>query len=203
MRLKPKSTTLNKRAILYKRFTTIQQSLNTRTIYQTVVDSPVKNWMFDYNTLTFIETDIQLGEKTQFVSVNQQILQFETHYFQYQNQNGVYQWQELDTLPDNPLLMLAKSNNIGKYQLNKYYFYGTFDYTISGSESSTTTQFIKGNIMPLTTFEIKHYNDIISLQPDDLVVIGSHLYSVENPEKTYKRMPYPFAIYTATLNSIL
>lgn len=94
-------------------------------------------------------------------------------------------------------------NNIGKYQTNKYYYSGSFDYIIKGSIEGTTTQYVKGNIVPLTSLNIKFYDDDITLTPDDLVVIDGHLYSVENPETIYKQQPKPFKIHFATLNNIL
>ena len=93
--------------------------------------------------------------------------------------------------------------NVGKYQTNKYYFAGSFDFMVKGSMEGTTTQYIKGNIAPLTSFNIVHYNDYVQLSPDDLVVIDGHLYSVENPDRTLKHQPKDYFIYHATLNSIL
>lgn len=100
-------------------------------------------------------------------------------------------------------LSSAGFNNIGKYQTNKYYYSGSFDYIIKGSIEGTTTQYIKGNIVPLTSLNIKFYDDDITLTTDDLVVIDGHLYSVENPETVYKQQPRPFKIHFATLNNIL
>lgn len=100
-------------------------------------------------------------------------------------------------------LLSGTFNNIAKYQTNKYYFFGSFDYVIKGSIEGTTAQYIKGNIIPLTALNIKHYDDSIDLSTDDLVVIDGHLYSVENPETTIKQQPKPFKIHFATLNSIL
>ena len=105
-------------------------------------------------------------------------------------------------LPDSQFLS-AKFGNIARYQTNKYYFVGSFDYMIRGSIEGTTTQHIKGNIMPLTSLNIKYFNDEIDLDVDDLVVIEDHLFSVENPETVQKRMPKAFKVHFATLNSIL
>ena len=74
---------------------------------------------------------------------------------------------------------------------------------IKGSIEGTTTQYLKGNIIPLTSLNIKFFNDDIKLSPDDLVVIGKRLYSVENPETVAKRQPKAFNVHFATLNSIL
>lgn len=100
-------------------------------------------------------------------------------------------------------LLSGTFNNIAKYQTNKYYFVGSFDYVIKGSIEGSTAQYIKGNIIPLTSLNIKYYDDNIDLSTDDLVVIEGHLYSIENPETTIKQQPKPFKIHFATLNSIL
>lgn len=100
-------------------------------------------------------------------------------------------------------LLSGTFNNIAKYQTNKYYFVGSFDYMQKGGIESTTSQYIKGNIVPLQSLNIKHFNDDIKLSTDDLVVIDGHLYSVENPETDHKHQPKDYSIYFATLNSIL
>jgi hypothetical protein len=100
-------------------------------------------------------------------------------------------------------LLSGTFNNIAKYQTNKYYYIGNFDFTIKGSIEGTTAQYIKGNIIPLTSLNIKYFDDEINLRTDDLVVVDGHLYSVENPETTIKQQPKPFKIHFATLNSIL
>lgn len=92
---------------------------------------------------------------------------------------------------------------VSKYQTNKYYYSGCFDYMIKGSIEGTTAQYIKGNIIPLKSLNIKYFADDIDLSPDDLVVINNHLYSVENPETVLKQQPKPFKVYFATLNNIL
>jgi hypothetical protein len=97
----------------------------------------------------------------------------------------------------------GRFNNVSKYQINKYYYVGSFDFVIKGSIEGTTTQYIKGNIIPLTAMNIKHYNDDIKLSVDDLVVVEGRLYSVENPETVYKQQPKKYSIYFATLNSVL
>lgn len=99
-------------------------------------------------------------------------------------------------------ILNAKFNNIAKYQTNKYYYIGSFDYMIKGSIDGTITQYIKGNIIPLKSLNIK-YSDDVELSPDDLVVIENRLYSVENPETVLKQQPKPYKIYFATLNNIL
>jgi hypothetical protein len=100
-------------------------------------------------------------------------------------------------------LLNATFNNIAKYQTNKYYYVGNFDFTIKGSIEGATARYIKGNIIPLKSLNIKYYEDNIDLSVDDLVVVDGHLYSVENPETSIKQQPKPFKIHFATLNSIL
>lgn len=97
----------------------------------------------------------------------------------------------------------ASFDNIARYQTNKYYYVGSFDYMIKGSKDGTNVQYIKGNIIPLTSFNIKYFTDNLKIEQDDLVVIDNRLYSVENPETTLKMQPRPYAIHYATLNSIL
>lgn len=120
----------------------------------------------------------------------------------YSYENGSFNMVDGIILPNSEFLS-AKFGNIARYQTNKYYFVGSFDYMIRGSIEGTTTQHIKGNIMPLTSLNIKYFNDDIELNVDDLVVIEDHLFSVENPETTQKRMPKAFKVHFATLNSIL
>lgn len=295
MKLKPKSTVKNPRALVYKRFTGIDISLNQNAVYKTEDD---KYWIFDNDKLHFIEMD----ETSIFIVVNYNTtLKYLNNYFYYidyahqwqmDTQNvypyGIYTTSRRDvrswTLPltdtltnfrisfraeadcdfggyiqqngkqysftghaekgklvnveavysqnsasssnyillvvrpddsnatfnlafsyylenNNPLS--AKFGNIGKYQTNKYYYAGSFDYIIKGSIEGTTAQYLKGNIIPLTSLNIKHFNDSINLSPDDLVVIGDKLFSVENPETVLKQQPKPYRVYFATLNNIL
>ena len=93
--------------------------------------------------------------------------------------------------------------DIGKYQTNNYYYVGSFDYIVTGNIEQSNTQYLKGNIMPLTALNIKHYNDDIDIKQDDLVVIDHRLYSVESPSKTHLHFPKDYYVYYATLNSIL
>ena len=93
--------------------------------------------------------------------------------------------------------------DIGKYQTNNYYYVGSFDYMVTGNIEQSNTQYLKGNIMPLTSLNIKHYNDSIDIRQDDLVVVNHHLYSVESPSKTHLHFPKDYYVYYATLNSIL
>ena len=199
MKMKFKSTTLSPKALLYKRFISLEKSVNTNTFYNTIDGT---FWAFDSTTLIFNSID------PSFVPNNANIidipnsttyLQYLTNYFNYVEG----EWVKSTTLPENVSLLSAKFNNIAKYQLNKYYFVGSFDYMLKGSISGTTTQFIKGNIIPLTSLNIKYFTDDLNVSVDDLVVIDGKLYSVENPEQVNKLQPKKFTIYFATLNSIL
>lgn len=102
---------------------------------------------------------------------------------------------------DEPLS--AKYSSISKYQTNKYYRVGTFDFMIRGSIESTDNQPIKGAIMHLRSMEIKYFDDYIHLDHDDLVVIDGHLFSVEDITYDIKRSPKPYTVYFARLNNIL
>lgn len=198
MKLKPRSTVHNPYAILYKRFTAIDSSFVVANIYNTAVDG--KYWVFDNATLSFTEITNPTITANTVVNVvtSVTVLQYQNTYFKYAD--GAW-----GTITDTTgfTLLSASYNNIGKYQTNRYYFAGTFDYIIKGSIEGTTSQYIKGNIIPLTSLNIKYFDDDINLSVDDLVVIGGRLYAVENPEKTIKQQPKPFNIYFATLNSIL
>jgi hypothetical protein len=95
-----------------------------------------------------------------------------------------------------------QSGVIGKYQINKYYYYDNFDYMIKGSISKGEIQPVKGLIVPATSFEIRTFDDV-ELDHDDLVVVDGALYSIESIEEVQKRVPKKFSIYFATLNRIL
>ena len=201
MRLKPKSTTLNPKALLYKRFIGLEKSINLQTIYNTVSDGNF--WTFDNLTLTFSQIQSSLIPQTsQIIQIQDfsSVLQYQGTYFRY---TGLA-WETIADISSSNITLLSSSfNNIAKYQTNKYYFAGSFDFMQKGGIESTTSQYIKGNIIPLQSLNIKHFNDDIALTTDDLVVINGHLYSVENPETDHKHQPKDYSIYFATLNSIL
>lgn len=200
MKLKPKSTVKNPKALVYKRFISLDKSLNLKTIYKTTIDNVF--WTFDSVTLEFDNLNAEFvpqGAEIVAITSSSVVLKFQSYYFYY---NGS-EWQKSTTLPTGEITLLSATfNNIAKYQTNKYYYSGSFDYMIKGSIEGTTTQYIKGNIIPLTALNIKYFDDI-ELSPDDLVVIDKHLYSVENPEVVLKQQPKPYKIYFATLNNIL
>lgn len=200
MILKPKSTVGNPLALHYKRFTRLEASYGTDIVYLTTSTNQI--WLFDSVNEQFIETDssnISSNAKIRTVEDFNTILQYGTRYYRFNGSS----WQILDELPEDVTLLSASFNNIGKYQTNKYYYVNSFDYMIKGSIAGATTQYIKGNIMPLTSLNIKYFDDDVGLCNDDLVVIDKRLYSVENPETVQKRQPYVYNVYFATLNSIL
>lgn len=198
MRMKPKNTPIGARALLYKRFIGLERSINTHTMFQT---SNGLLWAFDNITLTF--TQIQSGTifNGNVIQIEdfRTILQYQDKYFRF---DGV-EWQVVNELESDIVLLSATFNNIAKYQTNKYYYVDSFDFMIKSSVEGTQTQPIKGNIMPLTSLNIKHFKDDINLTEDDLVVVDGRLYSVENPEIDIKHQPKDYRIYFATLNSIL
>ena len=198
MRMKFKSTTLTKRALLYRRFIAIEKSASLNSVYKTYDN---KLWVFDSENLAFFPLDASIiPSSTININSSSIYLQYLTTYFNYNSTDG---WVKNSTLPDNVSLLSAKFGNIAQYQLNRYYYAGSFDYMLKGSISGTTTQFIKGNIIPLSSMNIKYFNDSIDIKVDDLVVINGRLYSVENPEEDQKRQPKAYKVYFATLNSIL
>lgn len=201
MRLKPKSTTKNPKALLYKRFIGLEKSVNFNIVYNTVSDGLF--WTFDNLTLEF--TQVESSALPQDITIVQiqafsSVLNYQGTYFRYNDLNG---WEKITDLASSVTLLSASFNNVAKYQVNKYYFVGSFDYVVKGSIEGTTAQYIKGNIISLTSLNIKHFDDNIKLSADDLVVVDGHLYSVENPETVIKQQPKPFNVYFATLNNIL
>lgn len=198
MRLKPRSTVKNPKALVYKRFTAIETSESLDHVYQTVSDGIY--WLFDKVQFKKVEMSGVTNFKITYVVDFTTVLVYQGVYFRY---NG-FEWETISKPEDEGISLLsAKFNNIAKYQTNKYYFTCSFDYMVKGSISGTTTQFVKGNIIPLSSLNIKYFDDGVDLAPDDLVVIDGHLYSVENPETSIKQLPRPFRVYFATLNSIL
>lgn len=200
MRLKPKSTTLSPRALLYKRFIGLEKSLNLQTIYSV----GGKYWSFDSQALFFIEISSDLIPQTSTIVQVEPIwtiLQYQGTYFRYNDATN--KWETIDLSVANIPLLSASFGNIAKYQTNKYYYVGSFDYMLKGAVEGTTTQFIKGNIIPLTSLNIKHFNDSINISPDDLVVISGKLFSVENTTTDHKHQPKDYTIHFATLNSVL
>ena len=201
MKLKPKTTTLSPRALVYKRFTNIEKSFNDNVVY--LVMSGSSYWYFDYQALQFIKIEsLQLPFKGKVFYIypdDNPIFNYNGNLFQYNTEKK--QWEQLQSADVATLDLLY--NNIGKYQTNRYYYTGSFTYMMKTDEEGTTVQYVKGNITPLTTFSIKYFNDYINLSQDDLVVIEGRLYSVENPERVHKHMPKGYYVYYATLNSIL
>lgn len=210
--MKFKSTTKQPKALLYKRFIGLEKSMNFSTIFCTSADGIF--WVFDKEKATELDTNyhclafmpvssilnnvIPTNSKTVNVESYTTILQYKNTYYRYA-ENG---WWQIFPVAEVPPI-LTGYDNISKYQTNKYYYVGSFDFMIKGSIEGTNAQFIPGNIIPLSSFNIKYFNDDIQLNQDDLVVIDKHLYSVENPETDIKYNPKPYKIHFATLNSIL
>lgn len=200
MRMKFKSTTLTPKALLYKRFIALEKSATLNCVYKTF-DNAL--WGFDCVNSIFYSIDSDLvpnGANIVEISTSSKYLQYLNTYFYYDATNG---WVSTTTLPSGVTLLSAKFDNVAKYQLNKYYYVGSFDYMLKGSISGTTTQYIKGNIIPLTSLNIKYFTDDLKVSVDDLVVIENRLFSVENPEEVRKLQPKPYSLYFATLNSVL
>ena len=208
MKLKPKSTVHNKKALIYRRFIGLERSLNLNVIYKTNIDN--KFWTFDCENAIFEPIDSTLIPTTSTIKVipnSNTYLTYQDKYFAYVNtaevgETPVYEWSQVD-FAQNKTLLSATFNNIGKYQTNKYYYVGSFDYMIKGSVEGTTSQFIKGNFIPLTSMNIKYFDDSANLSVDDLVVIDKKVFAVENPETVNKMQPRPYKVYFATLNAIL
>lgn len=199
MFLKPKSTTLNPRALLYKRFTAIQKANTLNSIYKTTDN---KLWLFDSEKLAFTiyyETPtatIAVGSTTILTYIKNGV----TLYFGYSLSDG---WEKKTNAEVGDTLLSAKFSNIGAYQTNQYYYHGSFNYVKKGAIEGSTTQYIKGNIMPISSLSIQHFDDYINIEQDDLVVINNHLYAVQNPVEDHKHQPKDFTIYSVDLIGIL
>lgn len=221
MFFKPKSTVKNPRALLYKRFTHIEEQQSQNWAYITLFGTEnQKFWAFAPNNdnpssaSQFVQVERNF-EKSTVVGENtimRYVYKGNSYDFKYvvnRNSSGIITseyWENIEVVdsPDSLIYIFDryKLKTMSKYQINDYYFYAYFDYMIKGSISGTTTQYLKGNIMPLQSLNIKYFDDI-KLREDDLVVIDGRLYSVESPETVLKMQPKPFPIYFATLNSIL
>lgn len=192
MFLKPKMTTQNPRALLYRQFIDIVSTMSLKCYYMTYNG---KYWLFDNENLSFIE--VNYDNKGEVVKVyTDNVFKYLNKCFNYTMLNG---WQEVNLTAT----LSLKFANIGKWQMNKYYYTCSFDYIKKGAIDDTLIQPIKGNMFPLQTVEIQYYNDFVHLKPSDLVVIGKHLFSVESVTIDEKKQPKDFRIYNARLNSIL
>lgn len=209
MRLKYKNTNLNPKALVYRRFIGIEKSLNLQIIYNIRPSQYVNgvDWTFDYQKEEFTQVpnnityypDLQ-NSKYIIGYTNKTVFKYQDYYYIYRTTG----WEKSKTIPQGmETLENLGYNNIGRYQVNQYYYDGSFDFVIKGSISGSTTQYVKGNIIPLTSLNIKYFSDEINLTKDDLVVIDGRLYSIEDVELNAKRMPKAFNIYFATLNNIL
>ena len=198
--MKFKSTTLSPRALVYRRFISIEKSLNVQTIYST--NSGADYWSFDYTSLSFIKLNLESTPTSGVVTVttNLTILQYQGTYFKYDGEKWVTT-TNISAL--GVTLLSATYGNIAKYQTNKYYFVGSIDIMQKGGIGYSTTQYLKGNIMPLTSLNVKFFNDLIKVLPDDLIVFHNKLYSIESVEEEHKHQPKDYTIHFATLNSIL
>lgn len=190
MVLKPRSSVGNIRALIYKRYTQIKTAVSSNCLYRT---ADGKFWRFDGNFFEYVG-DIG-GKKIVNISANDKV-QYDGLVYVY----GEGAWAEDSTATSG---IQGFNNRIGTYQTNEYYFSGSFDFMIKGGIESADTQFIKGNIVPLRSFNIRYFDDNANLDHDDLLVIDGHLYSVESLSQDRKMMPKPFIVYFATLNNIL
>lgn len=198
MFLKPKSTHLEPRALLYRLYIDIVLTNSLKTCYNTIDG---KYWQFDTEALNFYEIPYSNDFGKVIAVADSSVLSYRvptenTKYYSYNNG-----WEEVAPSPSTSLALTF--SNIGKYQTNKYYYVGSFSYIRKGTINDTVIQPIKGNITPLQTLNIQYYNDYINIKNGDLVVVNKHLYSVENVEEDHKHQPKDFAIYTAILNSII
>jgi hypothetical protein len=196
MYLKPKNNSNSTKALLYRRFISLESSKNLKNLYQTIDD---KYWTFDYNLIDFVEFTDTVPTATNIVTITATtVLTYLTNYMYYTTE-----WVITDDFETTGYSLLSATyNNIGQYQMNKYYFSGSFDYMIKGDISGSTGQVMKGLITPISNFTIRMFNDDIILKTDDLVVINGKLYSIEDTSTSIKK-PSQYTIFYATLNNIL
>ena len=205
MILKPKKTSFNAPAVVYRRVTRLERTRTEQTVFSCVADnSDLYYYIFDSELNDFVVIDPTeiVGEyTTRSVTSTNQYFQNGSDYFHWNT--TTHEWAKTQNLPATYTLNPAGYSNIAKYQKNVYVYAGTFDYVITGEVAGTKVQPIKGNIMPLKSMNIKYYNDFINLDEEDLVVVNGALYAVESPDYVIKHMPRPYKIYYATLTSIL
>lgn len=211
MNLKPKKTTFNAPMAIYRRITGLESSRSILTAYNCQGNNSLfRTFLFDYENLEFVESDLTEMETQPKAIVNitnATIVFANKGYYFYWNKladNGAGAWVKTQTLPQTyTTLKELGFNDIGKYQVNKYVYVGEIDYIVTGEVAGTKTQPLKGLIMPLSSMNIKYYNDDLVLEEEDLVVVNGQLFSVENPDFNIKHQPRPYIVYNATLNSIL
>ena len=205
--LKPKKTTFNEPALVYRRFTRLESSRQLSVVYKCAdIYGQYSYWVFDREKLYFSKLDsVDDLINTSYIVVNDgtQVFQYGNYYY-YWDKPTTY-WVRTQNLPQNYVTLEGTGySNIGtKYQTNQFYCVGQIHYIITGEVSGTKTQPIKGVIMPLQSMNIKYYDDGLTLDQEDLVVVNGALYTVENPDYSIKHMPRPYKIYYATLNSIM
>ena len=205
MNLKPKKTTFNTPALVYRRFSRIERSRENLIAYN-CLGYPNSHYYFVFDTekgFVSISSEVySTATKVISVTSSTQIFQYQNKYYQW---NTIQKkWIESDTLPIGYTTLAQTGwSNMGKYQMNAYYFVGQVDFIITGEVAGTKTQPIKGIIMDLESMNIKYYNDDIVIGEEDLVVVDGKLYSAESPDFAIKHMPRPYIIRYVTLNSIL
>lgn len=204
--LKPKKTSFNARALVYRRITRLERSRQSLIVFKCLMlDSSYTYYNFDSELQEFVSVDITslVGDyELVVVTTSTAIYQCGANYFYWDT--STQKWVKTTTLPVGyTTLAQTGFSNIGKYQTNAYVYAGAIDYMIKGEVAGTKTQPIKGTILPLQSMNIQYFDDYINIGEEDLVVIDGLLYSVENPDYTIKHFPRPYKIYYATLNSIL
>lgn len=197
---KPKSTTKLPLAMLYKRYVAIESAFGKNSVYYVNAKDRLKYFIFNSVDGVFIEIEEDEVGTASLFHLTYQVLTFNNKYYKY---NAITQKiEETKKDSDKDLAKISDAPTIGKYQLNKYYYASSFQFTINGDIEESVIQSIKGLMSPLTSLTIKTYSDI-DIKADDLVVINKRLYHIESVSKTVKRMPKAFVITTLIINSIL
>jgi hypothetical protein len=200
MKLKPKTSVKLPRALVYKRFTQLNDSYFLSSIYRTVhsINDVIKMqyWVFNGATKSFVEVK-NVDESKTVIVITDEILQYYNTYYKFVD--GAW----TTVTPESETILACKFSNIAKYQTNQYYFNSAFDYMIKGDSEEGTVQFIRGNIMPLESMTIRYFDDTVNLRADDLIVIENRLYAIESVTTSHKHMPKDYKVYYAVINSIL
>lgn len=198
---KPKSTTKLPLAMLYKRYVAIESAFGKNFVYYVVDNLKRKYFIFDSVNEDFIEIrEDEKGTAQEVQILHNRAFSYNDKYYKYNV--ATKKIEKIDNSDSFYVGIIKDSPNIGKYQLNKYYYASSFQFTINGDIEESVIQSIKGLMSPLTSLTIKTYSDI-DIKVDDLVVINKRLYHIESVSKTVKRMPKAFVITTLIINSIL
>lgn len=199
---KPRKFTSRERATVYRRYNDMEKSVRMASVYKTISAKNISHfWIFDKDELAFsvLPNTITPAEEAVVNVTAGSVYFYLDTYFKYDPVSD--DWGTVEKPTGDSLAVTY--GNIARYQLNRYYADKTFQFERKSAIEGSTTQYIKGAIMPLENGTIQYYSDSVNLTIDDLLVIKNRLYSVESVTIDHKHFPRDFFIYTATINSII